>query len=158
MTTEIIRLINYKYVFKYVYFVIDGLFFRTNIFEILIIYLGIFLETYTCIILVRKNINPRSPVNKHTSKHTSKHTWKHIYIWYLKHICIYSCKFKRRTFISLSVKIIISCHIFNIYDSKLVLIFIWCLRSIYITLIFNKNFIHLSNCIYTRDLTRTFMI
>ena len=60
---------------------IDGLFFRTNIFEILIIYLGNFLETYTCIILVRKNINPRSRVNKHTSKHTSKHTWKHIYIY-----------------------------------------------------------------------------
>ena len=134
-------------VFKYVYsWSKVRIFFRTNIFEILIIYLGIFLETYTCIILVRKNINPRSRVNKHTSKHTSKHTWKH------------TCKLQRRTFISLSVKIIISCHIFNIYDSKLVLIFIWCLRSIYITLIFNKNFIHLSNCIYTRDLTRTFMI
>jgi hypothetical protein len=65
------------------------IFFRTNIFEILKIYLGNFLETYlyhTCTEEYKPSI---------TSKHTWKHTWKHT----LKH----TCKVTTCTFISVVI-------------------------------------------------------
>ena len=66
------------------------IFILTNIFEILKIYLGNFLETYlyhTCTEEYKPSI---------TSKHTWKHTWKHT----LKH----TCKVTTCTFISVVIR------------------------------------------------------
>ena len=74
---------------------------RTNIFEILKIYLGIFLETYlyhTCTEEYKPSI---------TSKHTWKHTWKHT----LKH----TCKVTTCTFISVVIlKIFVICLLLDV--------------------------------------------
>ena len=82
------------------------IFILTNIFEILKIYLGKFLETYlyhTCTEEYKPSI---------TSKHTWKHTWKHT----LKH----TCKVTTCTFISVVIR-----NLYNSYERRYLAILYW---------------------------------